>query len=444
MNDLNIPPLEVEDLQKAKENNPVLNSTEAPQGEPLLVKTQTQTNPGLIQLQNLTPPPRLKKAVSVEGIVCLFVIVACLAAFGIVMGFSNAINSIFNTAFNLLTETVWYLLAIIVIMGALAEILSEFGVISIANKLFAPLMKPLFGMPGATSMAILSSFLSDNPSVLTLSENNSYRRYFKKYQLATLTNIGTTYGMGLIVLVTMMSFKSNSGQSFVWPVLIGFLAVFITSIFVSRMMLSVTKKRYGVTASAVVGESADIGSDIERFREVRQGNFLNRMISALLDGGQRGVKLALGIIPGVLIIATLVLMLSNGKPIDGYTGGVNEGIGLIPLIGDWMAPVIKFLFGFESSASIAVPLTALGSAGAALGVIEKGITAGMLILTPNNVAVFTAMCMFWSGYLSTHVSMMDSLNMREMTGWAILFHTIGGIVAGILANGMVSLINLLL
>ncbi len=68
MNDLNIPPLEVEDLQKAKENNPVLNSTEAPQGEPLLVKTQTQTNPGLIQLQNLTPPPRLKKAVSVEFI----------------------------------------------------------------------------------------------------------------------------------------------------------------------------------------------------------------------------------------------------------------------------------------------------------------------------------------------------------------------------------------
>ena len=442
MNDFSIPPVGVDDTKNTKESNTILNKTEAPEREPLLVKEQT--NSCLTSAKIVNQEPLLKKAVSLEGFICLLLVVACLAAFGFIMGFSNAINSMFNTAYNLLTETVWYLLAIIVIMGALAEILSEFGVISIANKIFAPLMKPLFGMPGATSMAILSSFLSDNPAVLTLAENNGYRRYFKKYQLATLTNIGTTYGMGLIVLVTMMSFKTSSGDNFVWPVFVGFFAVFITSIIISRLMLSVTKKHYGADTQAVEGEAAKVSYDIERFREVRQGNFLSRMISALLDGGQRGVKLGLGIIPGVLIIATLVLMLSNGKPIDDYTGGINEGIGFIPLLGDWMAPALKFLFGFESSTSIAVPLTALGSAGAALGVIEKGLTTGKLFLTPNNVAVFTAMCMFWSGYLSTHVSMMDSLKMREMTGWAILFHTIGGIVAGILANAMVSLILLML
>ena len=52
----------------------------------------------------------------------------------------------------------------------------------------------------------------------------------------------------------------------------------------------------------------------------------------------------------------------------------------------------------------------------------------------NDVAVFTAMCMCWSGYLSTHVAMMDGLKFRELTGRAILCHTIGGLCAGIGAH----------
>ena len=43
------------------------------------------------------------------------------------------------------------------------------------------------------------------------------------------------------------------------------------------------------------------------------------------------------------------------------------------------------------------------------------------------------MCMCWSGYLSTHVSMMDLLGETRFTGKAILSHTLGGIVAGMSA-----------
>lgn len=53
---------------------------------------------------------------------------------------------------------------------------------------------------------------------------------------------------------------------------------------------------------------------------------------------------------------------------------------------------------------------------------------------PNDIAVFTAMCMCWSGYLSTHVAMMDNLQLRDLTGSAIKAHTIGGLVGGIAAH----------
>ena len=62
---------------------------------------------------------------------------------------------------------------------------------------------------------------------------------------------------------------------------------------------------------------------------------------------------------------------------------------------------------------------------------------------PQDVAVFTAMCMCWSGYLSTHVAMMDSLGYSNMTGKAIISHTIGGLVAGVAAHWIYILVSML-
>jgi hypothetical protein len=78
------------------------------------------------------------------------------------------------------------------------------------------------------------------------------------------------------------------------------------------------------------------------------------------------------------------------------------------------------------------PITSLGAVGAALslvpGFVEKGWADG------NAIAVFTAIGMCWSGYLSTHTAMLDSLGYRKLTSKAILAHTVGGLVAGIVAH----------
>ena len=132
-----------------------------------------------------------------------------------------------------------------------------------------------------------------------------------------------------------------------------------------------------------------------------------RFINALTAGGRKGVEQGLGIIPGVLVICTIVMMLTNGAPEGGYTGGAYEGIALLPSVASKLEFIIKPLFGFSSAADIAVPVTALGSTGAALGVIPSLLQNGLA--SCHDIAVFTSMCMCWSGYLSTHVSMMDKM-----------------------------------
>ena len=85
-----------------------------------------------------------------------------------------------------------------------------------------------------------------------------------------------------------------------------------------------------------------------------------------------------------------------------------------------------------SPALIAFPMTALGAVGAAIALVPPFVEQG--IITGNDIAVFTAMGMCWSGYLSTHTAMLDALGYRKLTSRAIASHTLGGIGAGIFAH----------
>jgi hypothetical protein len=375
--------------------------------------------------------PLIKNAYSWETLIFIGIFGAIFGVLGTKMGAVNMVNTLMNTAYSLLMETVFYIMAIAVIAGAVAGLLTEFGVVAAINKIISPLMKPLYGLPGASVVGVVTTYLSDNPAILTLAEDDNFRRYFKKYQLPALTNIGTAFGMGLIITTFMIGIKSPDGGNYIVPALIGNIGAIIGSIVSARLMLRKTKKIFGDTEMADTKAGSDsIGMDK---RVIRSGSVGGRFMEAMLEGGKNGVSMGVAIIPGVLIICTVVMMLTNGAGEGGlYTGGAYEGIGLLP----WMASKLEFmlspLFGFSSPEAISVPITALGAAGAAIGLVPKLVTDGLA--NPNDIAVFTAMCMCWSGYLSTHVAMMDSLKFRELTGHAILCHTIGGLVAGISAH----------
>lgn len=373
----------------------------------------------------------IKKAFNLETVIFLGIFGVIFGTLGSRMGVVNLMNTILNTAFDLLMNTVFYIMAIAVIAGAISSLLTEFGVVAAINKILSPLMRPLYGLPGAAVIGVMTTYMSDNPAILTLAEDDNFRRYFKKYQLPALTNIGTAFGMGMIITTFMIGLRPVDGSSLVSAALIGNIGAVIGSIVSTRLMLIKTKKLFGTEESASLkGDSVVISMD-ERI--VRHGGVGERFMEAMLDGGKNGVSMGVAIIPGVLIICTFVMLLTNGPSSDGtYTGAAYEGVAFLPLVAEKMEFILSPLFGFSSPEGIAVPITALGAAGAAIGLIPELIDNGLA--SGNDIAVFTAMCMCWSGYLSTHVAMMDSLKFRDLTGHAIICHTIGGLCAGICAH----------
>ena len=383
-------------------------------------------------------PVRAKRRKTVVAVVCLLSIVAFFVIFAIPMGVGQSLNTLMNTAYHVLMNTVFYLMAIAVIAGAISELLSEFGVVELINKILSPLMRPLFGMPGASALGIVTTYLSDNPAILTLANDTKFRRFFKAYQIPALTNLGTAFGMGLIVTSSMLALSGKLGVGVAWAALCGNIATVFGAIVSTRLMLFFMKRAFKDHDAPAVTEP-------EKEETVEEGEkpkgFL-RVLSALMDGGKKGVDLGLAIIPGVLIICSVVMMLTYGPSADGvYTGAAKEGIAVLPWIADKIGFLLKPLFGFSNNQALAIPVTALGSAGAALTMIVQLVEDGAVNL--NDIAVFTAICMCWSGYLSTHVSMMDTLKCNRFTGKAILCHTIGGLFAGVVAHWLFMLISVI-
>lgn len=498
----------------------------------------------------------------VKAVICLVFVIGFFSIFAVPMGLGNALNTLMNTAYQILIDTVFYIMAIAVIAGALSSLLTEFGVVALLNKLLSPLMRPLFGMPGASSLGIVSTYLSDNPAILALADDKKFRRFFKAYQIPALTNLGTAFGMGLIVTSYALGPCSFMGKQVGIAALCGNLGAVMGAIVSTRLMLIFMKKAYGPDKPAL----EEAYEEAEEESKFHHKGFLH-VLDALMDGGKKGVEMGLAVIPGVLIICSVVLMLTNGKPAgsysslsiqrivfddenthsstdmiripengnfisdfsddssiarwslynvvgevepvhmnyvnartfnnseklyvmvpdddppsgityqmilnrpDGsfetltlepvsrasktsgriycatipsvnYSGKAKEGVALLPKIANKLGFILKPLFGFNSGEALAVPVTALGSAGAALGLIPELAKKGVINI--NDLAVFIAICMCWSGYLSTHVSMMEVLGCREHTGKAIISHTIGGLFAGVSAHWLFVLISMIL
>lgn len=374
------------------------------------------------------------KRTLVEAIVFLSVFIIVFGVLAMRMGGKNLLTTIMGTAHDLLLNTVFYLMGITVLAGALSKLFSEFGVVTMLERILRPLMKPLYNLPGVSALGAVMTFLSDNPAIIALGKDKTFGSYFKKYQLVSLTNFGTAFGMGLVVILTMFTYGQIGGA------IIGLFGAVCGSIISTRLMQRFTLRSYPEMDSPVIENQEEVAEEVA---EERKDSVFMRFLNAILDGGKNGVDLGMQIIPGVLIITTCVILVTFGPNSETgvYDGGISQGVPILPWLAGKVHWFFEWLFGFSDMRLIAFPMTALGAVGAALGLLPSFNAAG--ILDGNTIAVCTAIGMCWSGFLSTHTAMLDSLGYRKLISKAIGAHTVAGFCAGVIAHFTFLLFSLL-
>lgn len=173
-----------------------------------------------------------------EAIIFLVLFVGFFGFLGHKMGVGNMLNTLMNTAWDLLMNTVFYIMGITVLTGALGRLMIEFGVVRLLEIILSPLMRPMFNLPGVASLAGLMTFFSDNPAIIGLSNDKNFSKYFLKRELISLTNFGTAFGMGLIVLTYM------SGFGFFKPALVGLFGAVVGAVVSTRVMQRLIKNDF--------------------------------------------------------------------------------------------------------------------------------------------------------------------------------------------------------
>lgn len=381
-----------------------------------------------------------------RGIPCLIVIVGLFGYLSSVMGFTNMLNTIMRTAHDLLLNTVFYLMAMCVLTGALSRIFSVFGVVDLLQRMLKPVLRPLYGLPGVSSAGTLMTFLSDKPAIISVAKNPQFARYFKRYQHISLVNFAGSFAMGLLVIIFMM------GHGYYTEPLYGLVGAICGSIIGTRLMQRlVLKEQPDYLTEDVIEDNEKqmvdgkwVTGKYETHPDEPHQTLFVRVLDALLDGGKTGVEVGLAIIPGVLIISTFVMMFTFGCDTETgtYTGEAYQGTELLPLLAGKAGFVFRWLFGFNASELVAFPITALGTVGAALGLIPEMMSKG--IIDSNAIAVFTAMGMCWSGFLSADAATLDSLGYRNFISRSFTCTFIAGLSAGIITHWLYFIVTYLL
>ena len=102
----------------------------------------------------------------IEAGVFLIIFFGIFGFIGSRMGLPNMLNTIMQTSYSLLIDTVLYIMGITVLSGALGKLLTEFGVVRLLEVILKPLMKPLYNLPGVAALGALLTFYQITPLLL--------------------------------------------------------------------------------------------------------------------------------------------------------------------------------------------------------------------------------------------------------------------------------------
>ncbi|AWB82692.1 hypothetical protein C3B44_10395 [Corynebacterium yudongzhengii] len=212
------------------------------------------------------------------------------------------------------------LVSVFLLAGLLLPLLLSFGLLDFVGALMTRLMRPLFRLPGRSSVVGLSSWLGDG-SIGVLMANQQYvQGYYTKREAAVL---GTTFNIVSVTFTVVILEYLDLQHMFLRFYLTIVVAGFIAGIIMVRIPpLTRIPDEYaeGVTPKPEDETRPQHGmlrrawtNGVQRGSEVRLSSVIRNGLSNVLE-------MWIVVVPGVLAIGTVSVMLAEHTPLFTWLG----------------------------------------------------------------------------------------------------------------------------
>ena len=245
----------------------------------------------------------------------------------------------------ILHDLILGLFSIFLFAGFLLPFLTEFGLLEFVGVLLTPVMRPLFGLPGRSSIDCVASWIGDGTIGVSLTNKQYLEGYYTSKEASviatTFSAVSITFSL---VVLKQVGLVNLFGPYYLTIMIAGVVAAIIVP---KLPPLSNKKNTY------FDGSKKDTGEDVpEGYTNVEWGlelaiNKADKSFNALdfmKNGAKSVLDLWLGVLPVIMAFGTIALIIAEFTPIFSWLG-----MPFIPLL-----KLLQVPYAVEASQTIMV------------------------------------------------------------------------------------------
>jgi nucleoside recognition membrane protein YjiH len=246
------------------------------------------------------------------------------AVFAIMTLNSTGIEMIWHeyTGGLVLHELMPTLLAVFLFAGLLLPLLLDFGLLELVGSLMSKVMRPLFNLPGRSSIDCITSWLGDGTVGIMLTSQQYEQNLYTKREAAVIATTFSAVSISFALVVVSQVELEHLFIPFYFAVS---LAGFVAALIIPR--LPPLSRKSNQFLNGQEAESCDLASKpcSELFRLGVQGAIARAQSSrgakaVLMDGAKNAAEMVFCVLPVVMAIGTLALVVAENTSIFSILG----------------------------------------------------------------------------------------------------------------------------
>lgn len=250
-----------------------------------------------------------------------------------------------DTGGMVLNDLILGLFSIFLFAGLLLPFLTDFGMLEFVGVLLTPVMRPLFDLPGRSSIDAVASWIGDGTIGVSLT-NKQYREGFYTEREASI--IATTFS-AVSITFSLVVLKQVELVEYFGPYYLTILAsAVVAAIIVPKLPpLSRKKDTYYGEVKADIGEN--IPENYSKFEwaselAIKKANQQLSVADFLRNGFKTVTDLWFGVLPVIMAFGTIALIIAQYTPFFEWLG-----LPFIPLL-----KLLQVPYAVEASQTIMV------------------------------------------------------------------------------------------